>query len=346
MSSQVKTAPARLPRIKGFDRNGEPELRSGENDALEIVFNFMPPQTASGEGREPELFETFEAVLSKALGVAVSRDDREMFVIAKPDADTAERAAAYLSSFWKEHAKPLKAALAAKPRSTDAPFATLKEFHAALVERLAAPLLKYGFKKAGKSKYRDSHAVHFRRKSLIGMQSLSISGGHLPPYLNPGVMLSVTHDLVERIYGPMSGRDEASWTETQTIGQTPLADDPSNATRVYRPSHLDAWLERVIPQIPQTIVPTLEHLSDPAHVERIFNDMPVDPPAYLKNFSDHEACRGLILARLLGRDDIAAIAAFHHKHLATLEFTTTYPAVEAYVMGTSRDEMIARAGLG
>ena len=45
MSSQLKTAPARLPVIKGFDRNGEPELRTSENGALEIVFNFMPPQT-------------------------------------------------------------------------------------------------------------------------------------------------------------------------------------------------------------------------------------------------------------------------------------------------------------
>lgn len=33
-----------LPKIKGFDRQGEPELRDDENGALELVFNFMPPQ--------------------------------------------------------------------------------------------------------------------------------------------------------------------------------------------------------------------------------------------------------------------------------------------------------------
>jgi hypothetical protein len=47
---------APLPKIKGFDRQGEPELRRGENGALELVFNFMPPMTAAGEERSPELF--------------------------------------------------------------------------------------------------------------------------------------------------------------------------------------------------------------------------------------------------------------------------------------------------
>ena len=335
-----------LPAIKGFDKNGEPELRAGENGALEIVFNFMPPMTASGEERDPELFEHFEKALSEHVGVTVTRDDRETFLILKPAADTAQRAADYLSTFWKTHAKPLKAALAAKlataPRPADPPFATLKECHDAIVEQLAAPFLEHGFKKAGKSKYRDSHSVYFRRKSPIGMQSLSISGGHLAPYLNPRVVAIVTHDLVERIFGHLNGSDAETWPETQTITQILLIDDPGNSDRVYRPSHLSAWIERLILTIASTVLPTLEHLSDPAHVERIFNDMSVEPPAYLQAFSDHEACRGLILAKLVGRKDIAEIAAFHRKHLSTLQYTTTFPAVEAYVISASRDEMIAR----
>ena len=93
-----------LPKIKGFDRQGEPELRAGENGGLELAFNLMPPATASGEERSPELFETFEKVLSTHLGVTVTRDDRETFLIAKPDTETPAKLAAYLSSFWKEYA--------------------------------------------------------------------------------------------------------------------------------------------------------------------------------------------------------------------------------------------------
>ena len=80
-----------LPAIKGFDRQGEPELRAGDNGGLELVFNFMPPATASGEERAPELFEKFETVLAQVLGVRVLRDDRETFIIAAPKPGTAER---------------------------------------------------------------------------------------------------------------------------------------------------------------------------------------------------------------------------------------------------------------
>ena len=59
---------ATLPKIKGFDRQGEPELRHGDNGALELVFNFMPPTTAAGEEREPELFEHFEVEFDPAPG--------------------------------------------------------------------------------------------------------------------------------------------------------------------------------------------------------------------------------------------------------------------------------------
>ena len=40
-----------LPKIKGFDRQGEPELRHGENGALELMFNAMPPSSFSGDER-------------------------------------------------------------------------------------------------------------------------------------------------------------------------------------------------------------------------------------------------------------------------------------------------------
>jgi hypothetical protein len=99
--------------VTGFDSAGEPEIRTGDNGALEIMFNFMPPLNGADDANPHPVFETFEKVLSKELGVDVRRDDRELFVIAKPTADTAVRAKAFLEGFWKDYFPKLSGA--AKP---------------------------------------------------------------------------------------------------------------------------------------------------------------------------------------------------------------------------------------
>jgi hypothetical protein len=96
--------------VQGFDSYGEPEIRNGKNGALEIMFNFMPPLNGSDDANTHPIFETFENVLSKELGVEVQRDDRELFIIAKPAADTAARAKAFLETFWKDYFPKLESA--------------------------------------------------------------------------------------------------------------------------------------------------------------------------------------------------------------------------------------------
>jgi hypothetical protein len=86
--------------VQGFDSAGEPEIRSGEDGALEIMFNFMPPLNGASEPYPDAVFDTFEVVLVKALGVDVIREDRELFVIPNPQPDTLARAKAYLETFW------------------------------------------------------------------------------------------------------------------------------------------------------------------------------------------------------------------------------------------------------
>jgi hypothetical protein len=84
-------------QLSGFDPAGEPELHIMANDELRLVFNFMPPSNCE-DGRA---YETFDQVLSQAIGVAVEWEDREVFRIQSPKADTVQRIAAFVASYRK-----------------------------------------------------------------------------------------------------------------------------------------------------------------------------------------------------------------------------------------------------
>lgn len=91
--------------IHGFDRDGEPVIRKWSDGKLWIHFEAMPPFFAEDQGTEQE-FEDFETKLQEALGLAVRRADREVFVIDQPNADTAEKAKAWLEAYHKRGARP------------------------------------------------------------------------------------------------------------------------------------------------------------------------------------------------------------------------------------------------
>jgi hypothetical protein len=63
---------------------------------LRIVFSLMPPSFAEDDERS---FSDFDEQLEHALGVAVTWDDREVFVIAQPWADTAAKLKAFLEAY-------------------------------------------------------------------------------------------------------------------------------------------------------------------------------------------------------------------------------------------------------
>jgi len=63
----------------------------------------MPPFFAENEGTEAD-FENFETKVQEALGVPVRRDDREVFIIANPNPDTAQKAKEWLEAYRKKGA--------------------------------------------------------------------------------------------------------------------------------------------------------------------------------------------------------------------------------------------------
>ena len=315
-------------------------MRTGDNGGLELVFNFIPPMTAAGEERAPELFEAFEKFLSDHLGVTVTRDDRETFIIAAPKDDTAARLAAYLSTFWKEHAKTLKAQLAAVPRDPKAPFRNDKEFLAALKERLEPLVKPLGFRS---HKYID---LSFRRKTPNGHEIIAVGLKYLLPMFRPYANLYITHDAVERILAMTMQMTKHEfkwrWTISGNIDNLPVG---AAGEILSRPAHLDEWVPRFVAHLKAAGLSQLTSWNDLEALEPKFNDRSEDErPAYLDNpYPDEFAGRGLIIAKLLGRNNLDEIAAFHSRQVSKLAGINRFPQVVPLVLGTNAGELITRA---
>jgi hypothetical protein len=81
----------------GFDPKGEPDIEAAADGSIRVMFNFMPPSWVPDEQRKSlGEFKDFDKRLAKALGIPVSWEDRELFVIHAPRADTVERLKAFL----------------------------------------------------------------------------------------------------------------------------------------------------------------------------------------------------------------------------------------------------------
>jgi len=83
--------------LSGFDADGEPEIRLMKNGKMHVVFEFMPPSWAEDE----TAFDRFDREMAEAIGVKVIWEDREFFLIPSPQADTAERIAAFVAGYPK-----------------------------------------------------------------------------------------------------------------------------------------------------------------------------------------------------------------------------------------------------
>ena len=88
--------------IRGFDKDGEPEIRIMTDGSLVLVFNFMPPSGSVNENAGLGRFEGFDKYLEKELIVSVQWTDREIFYIKNPNSDTAEKLRYILENYWKK----------------------------------------------------------------------------------------------------------------------------------------------------------------------------------------------------------------------------------------------------
>lgn len=88
--------------LSGFDPDGEPVLRVMDNGTLWLVFSFFPPSLAYEEQHDPFEDEDFDKQLAQAIGVPVIWDDREVFLIQRPKADTIERIRAFIEGYRRK----------------------------------------------------------------------------------------------------------------------------------------------------------------------------------------------------------------------------------------------------
>ncbi len=89
----------RTIELSGFDSKGDPALHVEHDGQLTLVFNFMPPSDFEGGARALGVYESFDTEMSDAIGVPVLWDDREVFRIAAPRADTIDRLTSFVANF-------------------------------------------------------------------------------------------------------------------------------------------------------------------------------------------------------------------------------------------------------
>ena len=83
--------------LTGFDPQGEPEMRRDASGNLRLVFNFMPPSWApEADSKDLGPFKDFDAQLQAAIERRVVWEDRELFLIEAPQADTPARVQSFL----------------------------------------------------------------------------------------------------------------------------------------------------------------------------------------------------------------------------------------------------------
>jgi hypothetical protein len=88
--------PVSVIQLAGFDPEGEPQIRVMADGSLYLVFNFMPPSWAEDT---PDRFDDFDKQLSKAIGLPVEWEDREVFRVERPGTDTVERIRHFVGAY-------------------------------------------------------------------------------------------------------------------------------------------------------------------------------------------------------------------------------------------------------
>lgn len=180
MSEPIRTIP-----LSGFDPAGEPEVQVMADGALCLVCNFMPPSDVRDD--EEEFFSQFDQELERALGVPVTWEDRERFLIAAPAEDTLPRLTRFVQGCRRGRARA-----AGSSRGRPAVRAALYDALGRLVEPAGFQLRK--------------REEGFVRAVPGGRQTLVVTlWGHPPAELSFGLVCCVAMDAVTSLLKPFGG---------------------------------------------------------------------------------------------------------------------------------------------
>jgi len=86
--------------VKGFDKDGEPQIQILKSGKLKIQFEFMPPLNGSDNQNENSIFDNFDKALSTVINNEVIWEDREVFLVLKPKKGDDQKLKKYLEEYW------------------------------------------------------------------------------------------------------------------------------------------------------------------------------------------------------------------------------------------------------
>lgn len=91
-------------KLSGFDSEGEPEIIFLANGNLRVAFQFMPPHFVQDnrDARNLGRYANFDKDMSRAIGIPVIWEDRELFYIENPQPDTTERIRKFVAGYHSE----------------------------------------------------------------------------------------------------------------------------------------------------------------------------------------------------------------------------------------------------
>lgn len=87
-------------KVKGFDKDGEPQIQILKSGEIKIQFEFMPPLNGNDNQSDNLIFENFDKELSTVIGKEVIWEDREIFLIMNPQKGDDQKLKDYLEGFW------------------------------------------------------------------------------------------------------------------------------------------------------------------------------------------------------------------------------------------------------
>lgn len=86
--------------VHGFDTDADPIISQMSDGSVRIQFEAMPPYFVEDTGIEFDM-EDFRSGLQSVAGAPVVHDDREVFIVPNPTADTVDAVRTWLEAYPK-----------------------------------------------------------------------------------------------------------------------------------------------------------------------------------------------------------------------------------------------------